>query len=127
MERKALQPEGLRKPAVPLSTVIVSGDLVYVSGQGGHGADGNLVQGSFEDEARQTFENVRACLAAAGCGFGDVLRVGGYLVALEDFPTYNEIYREFFSEPYPARTTIQCGLAGGMRIEIDAVARAPGG
>jgi 2-iminobutanoate/2-iminopropanoate deaminase len=127
VERKALQPEGLRKPAVPLSSVLVSGDLVYVSGQGGFDADGKLVQTSFENEARQVFENVRLCLAAAGCGFGDVLRVGGYLVALEDFPAYNEIYRDFFSEPFPARTTIQAGLAGGMRIELDVVARQPGG
>jgi len=112
---------------VPLSTVIVSGDLVYVSGQGGHDADGKLVQTSFEAEARQVFENLRLCLAAAGCGFGDVLRVGGYLVALEDFPVYNEIYRGYFVEPFPARTTIQAGLAAGMRIELDVVARRPGG
>jgi 2-iminobutanoate/2-iminopropanoate deaminase len=125
MERKSLQPDGLRQPAVPLSSVIVSGDLVYISGQGGFGPDGKLVQDDFRSEARQTLENVRLCLAAAGCGFGDVLRVGAYLVSLEDFPAYNEIYREFFTEPFPARTTVQTGLAAGMRIEIDAVARRP--
>jgi 2-iminobutanoate/2-iminopropanoate deaminase len=126
VERKGLQPEGVSAPRVPLSPVLVSGDLVYVSGQGGHDAEGNLVQTSFEAEARQTFENLGRCLEAAGCGFGDVLRVGGYLVALDDFPAYNALYREFFAEPYPARTTIQSGLAGGMRIELDAVARRPG-
>lgn len=126
MGREGLKVEGIAPVRVPLSSVVVSGDLVFVSGQGGFDADGKLPQDDFAAEVRQTLGNVRRCLAAAGCGLDDVLRVGAYLVSLDDFPVYNEIYREHFSEPFPARTTIECRLAGGMRIEIDAVARRPG-
>jgi 2-iminobutanoate/2-iminopropanoate deaminase len=124
VEKQALHPEGIRKATVPISSVVISGDLVYVSGQGGFDADGNL-PGDFRAEVRQTLENIGLCLASAGCGFGDVLRCGGFLADLGDFAAYNEVYREFFSEPFPARTTVQTGLASGMRVEIDAVARKP--
>jgi 2-iminobutanoate/2-iminopropanoate deaminase len=124
VEKQALHPEGIRKGTVPISSVVVSGDLVYVSGQGGFDTDGKL-PGDFRAEVRQTLENIRLCLAAAGCGFGDVLRCGGFLSDLGDFEAYNEVYREFFGEPFPARTTVQTGLAAGMRVEIDAIARKP--
>ena len=62
------------------------------------------------------------CLQVAGCSLGDVLKVGGFVTSMDDFPAYNEVYREFFSEPFPARTTVQVGLAMGMRVEIDCVA-----
>jgi 2-iminobutanoate/2-iminopropanoate deaminase len=52
--------------------------------------------------------------------------VNGYLVDLDHFAVYNEIYREFFSEPYPARTTVGAALATGLLVEVEAVARRRG-
>jgi 2-iminobutanoate/2-iminopropanoate deaminase len=122
MPRQALQPEGRPKPTPPYSPVVVAGDTVYTAGQTGTGVDGNLVAGGIAEQTRQTLENVRACVAAAGCTMDDVVKVNAHLVDLADFPAYNEVYREFFAEPYPARTSVQSGLPAGVLIEIEAIA-----
>ena len=69
--------------------------------------------------------NLASCLGAAGCGFDDVVKVNVFLLDLADFDEFNAVYRTAFDEPYPARTTVQAGLPGGIRIEIEAVARVP--
>jgi 2-iminobutanoate/2-iminopropanoate deaminase len=123
--REALKPEGLAPPKPPYSSVIVTGDLVYTAGQGPYDAAGNLVSEDFAEQAHQAFKNIGICLTAAGCGFEDVVKVNGFLTDLADFPTYNEIYREYFTEPYPARTTVGTQLLG-FKIEVEAIARKPG-
>lgn len=123
MPRQALQPEGLAVPKPPYSPVVVSGDTVYTAGQIGNDPEGNLVEGGIAEQARRTLENVRTCLDAAGCKLDDVVKVNAYLADLGDFPAYNEVYVEFFSKPYPARTSVQAGLPPGVLIEIEAVAR----
>ena len=125
MPRQALQPEGLAVPKPPYSPVVVSGDTVYTAGQIGNDPEGNLVEGGIAEQARRTLENVRTCLEAAGCTLDDVVKVNAYLADLGDFPAYNEVYVEFFSKPYPARTSVQAGLPPGVLIEIEAVARRP--
>ena len=125
MPRQALQPEGLAVPKPPYSPVVVSGDTVYTAGQIGNDPEGNLVEGGIAEQARRTLENVRTCLDAAGCTLDDVVKVNAYLADLGDFPAYNEVYVEFFSKPYPARTSVQAGLPPGVLIEIEAVARRP--
>ena len=123
MPRQALQPEGLAVPKPPYSPVVVSGDTVYTAGQIGNDPEGNLVEGGIAEQARRTLENVRTCVEAAGCTLDDVVKVNAYLADLGDFPAYNEVYVEFFSKPYPARTSVQAGLPPGVLIEIEAVAR----
>lgn len=126
MSRQAIQPDGMAMPKPPYSPVVVSGDLVYTAGQVAHDADGSLVTGGIEEQTRQTLENVRMCLEAAGCTLDDVQKVNAFLADLGDFEGYNGVYREFFAEPYPARTSVQAGLPPGILIEIEAVARKPG-
>lgn len=121
----AIQPEGVAKPAAPFSPVVVSGDLVYTAGQVGFDATGTIVEGGIEEQTRQTFENLRLCLEAAGCGFEDVIKVNAYLTDLGNFAAYNDVYRELFVEPYPARTTVGAALAPGLLVEVEAVARRP--
>jgi 2-iminobutanoate/2-iminopropanoate deaminase len=123
MPRQALQPDGVAAPKPPFSSVVVSGDLVYTAGQVAYDADGSLVAGGIEEQTRQTLENVRACLEAAGCTLDDVMKVTAFLADLGDFDGYNSVYREFFSEPYPARTSVQAGLPDGVLVEIEAFAR----
>ena len=110
--RQTLQPEGLAVPKVPYSSVVVSDDLVFTAGQAPFDADGKLVSEDFAEQAHQTFRNLGLCLEAAGCGFADVVKVNAFLVDLGDFPAYNEAYRQYFSEPYPARTTVGANLVG---------------
>jgi 2-iminobutanoate/2-iminopropanoate deaminase len=112
-------------PKPPYSPVVVSGDTVYTAGQIANDPERNLVAGGIAEQARRTLENVRACVEAAGCTLDDVVKVNAYLADLGDFPGYNEVYVEFFAQPYPARTSVQAGLPPGVLIEIEAIARKP--
>ena len=123
MARQALQPEGLAKPKPPYSPVVISGDHVFTAGQVAYDAAGNLVEGGIEEQTRQALENVRACLVAAGSTLDGVVKVTAFLSDLGNFEGYNNVYREFFGEPYPARTSVQAGLPPGILVEIEAVAR----
>jgi 2-iminobutanoate/2-iminopropanoate deaminase len=123
MPRQAYQPEGMAKPKPPYSPVVVSGDTVWTAGQIANDADGNLIDGDIAEQTRRTLENVRACLEAVGCTLDDVVKVNAYLADLGDFPGYNEVYREFFAEPYPARSSVGAGLPPGVLVEIEAIAR----
>lgn len=122
--REPIQPEGLAVPAAPYTPVVASGDLVWTSGQVPFDESGKLVSDDITEQVVQTLENVGKCLRAAGCDFGDVIKVNAYLADLAHFPAYNEVYRRYFQEPYPARTTVQAGLVG-FKVEIEAVARRP--
>jgi 2-iminobutanoate/2-iminopropanoate deaminase len=117
-------PSGLSQPIAPYSPVVVSRDMVFLSGQIPFDQNGKLVSDEFEPQAKQVFENMRRCLEAAGCGFEDVLKVNAFLASFDDFGAYNEVYGQYFAPPYPARTTVQAGLYG-FRIEIEAIARRP--
>jgi len=84
---------------------------------------GQVERGDVVDEFRMAMGNVRLLLEAAGSGLDRVLKVTLYLADIEDFARVNEAYRSFFSEPFPARTTIQAArLPLGIRVEVDVVA-----
>ena len=108
----------------PYSQAIESAGLVYSSGQIGlDPASGELVEG-VEAQVHQVMRNLRAVLSAAGLDFADVVKTTIFLADMEDFAAVNSIYAEYFTEPYPARSTVQAaGLPKGARIEVDVVAR----
>jgi 2-iminobutanoate/2-iminopropanoate deaminase len=124
MGRTALQPDGIAVPKPPYSPVVVSGDLVYTAGQVPFDENGNLVSEDFAEQAHQTFRNLGRCLEAAGCSLADVIKVNAYVTDFANFPTFNEVYREYLGEPYPARTTIGVQLVG-FKLEVEAIARKP--
>lgn len=110
----------------PYSNVAVSGDLVAVASQVPFDKGHHLVSREFAEQARQVFANLHRCLQVAGCDFVDVVKVTGYLSDAGMIDEYNDIYREYFSPPYPARTTVACHLVvPGMLIQVDAFARLP--
>ena len=125
MQRQVLQPEGMVKPKAPYSPVVVSGDLVYTAGQVAFDGAGRIVGDGIEEQVRQVLDNIGRCLAAAGCGFEDVIKVNAFLTDMANFAAFNAVYQEYFGEPYPARTTVEAGLAPGFLVEIEAVARKP--
>lgn len=110
------------KSSLPFSPAIKAGDFLFVSGQASVDQAGNIVKGTFEEECRRSFDNVKLILAAAGLTFKDVVQVRNYLSAQEYLSTFNQIYREYFSEPYPARTTIMGCLGDLLKFEVDVVA-----
>jgi len=119
----------IQHPAKRVSTgayssgVLIDGWL-YVSGQGPIDmATGEVLHGTIEEETRLTLQHIGAILAQAGMSFADVVKCTVHLADISEFPRYNEVYRSFFSGVLPARTTVQSVLGGGMKIEIDAIAR----
>ena len=108
----------------PYSQAVRVGNTLYLSGQTPlDPATGELVVGDISVQARRVFENLKAVLNAADASFEDVVRVGIYLTDLGDFAAVNDVMKEYFHEPYPARSTI--GVAALPRVsavEIDMVA-----
>jgi 2-iminobutanoate/2-iminopropanoate deaminase len=119
-----------RAPAAvgPYSQAVRVGDLVLCSGQIPlDPKSGAIVAGDFAEQARRVLDNLSAVVDAAGCSMADVVRTTIYLVDLSDFSALNEIYARYFEPPFPARSTVQVSsLPRGARIEIDAMAYAPG-
>jgi 2-iminobutanoate/2-iminopropanoate deaminase len=111
----------------PYSNVVVSGDLVAVASQVPFDESHHLVGTGFAEQAHQVFANLTRCLHLAGCGMTDVIKITAYLADTALVPEYNDIYRQYFSPPYPARTTVGCSLVvPGMLLQVDALARRPG-
>jgi 2-iminobutanoate/2-iminopropanoate deaminase len=96
---------------------------VLTAGQVGFDENGDLVSDKIEAQARQVFDNLRRCLEAAGSSLDEVVKVNAFLADFADFEAYNEVYRQHFSAPFPVRTTVQAGLAPGLRLEVEAIAR----
>lgn len=111
---------------LPFSPAVRVGNLVFVSGQASVDATGKIVSDSFEGEFRRSVENMLKVLRSAGCDLKDVVQTRNYVRDAADVPRYNELYREYFSAPYPARTTITNCLPPTLRYEIECVAVAKG-
>ncbi len=108
----------------PYSLAIANGDLLFVSGQIPlDSATGKLVGGDVSAQARQSLENLKSVLEAAGLGFGHVVKTTIFLTDMADFAAVNEVYKAYVSEPYPARSTIAvAALPLGAKVEIEMIA-----
>lgn len=121
---KIIHSEKAPKAIGPYSQAVLAGNTLYLSGQTPlDPSTGKLVEGDISAQARQVFENLAAVLAAADAGFAQVVRVGIYLTDLGNFAAVNEVMKQYFAEPYPARSTIGvAALPLGAAVEIDLVA-----
>ena len=108
----------------PYSQAIVSGGLVFCSGQVAlDPTTGQLVEGDAQAQTERALENLRAVLEAAGSDLARVVRTTLYLVDMADFARVNEVYARFFSADPPARSTVEVrALPRGARVEVDAIA-----
>jgi len=135
---KAITVEGKATPRGRFPHVKVSGDLVFVSGTSSRRPD-NTIEGASADQfgattldirvqTRAVIENIREVLAAAGADLSDLVQTTAYLVSMNDFAGYNEVWAEFFDEDGPTRTTVAVHQLPHphLLIEIQAVARVTG-
>jgi len=107
---------------LPFSPSVCYGDLIFISGQASVDATGKIVSDTFEGEFRRSIENVRKVLEAAGSDLEHVIQTRNYVRDAEDVALYNQLYREYFKDPFPARTTITNCLPSSLRYEIEVVA-----
>lgn len=123
-EIEILRSDAVNPSGLPFSDGVRIGRLVIMSGMLGikpHTLE--LAGGGLDGQTRQTLENLRSVLAAHGLSLRDVVRVQVMLADIADWPRFNEIYREYFSEPFPARSAFATnGLALGARVEVEAFA-----
>ena len=112
--------EGL---GLPFSESVRVGDLLFLSGMVGVAADGKLVAGGIVTETHQIFTSMRAALERRDLGFADVVKCTVFLTDIAEWPAFNEIYKEYFKAPYPARSALAAsGLALGAQVEVECIA-----
>jgi reactive intermediate/imine deaminase len=107
----------------PYSQATRAGNTVFFSGQIAlDPATGHLVEGDIQAQARRAFDNLKAVCEAAGGSMDDIVRVGLYLIDLGEFAAVNAVMGEYFSQPYPARSTVEVSaLPKGSLFEVDAI------
>jgi 2-iminobutanoate/2-iminopropanoate deaminase len=109
----------------PYSQAIAHGGLVFVSGQLGVDAEGNMVEGGISEQTEQVMQNLAAILEAAGTSLQKVVKATIFLADLGDFQAMNEVYARHVGDEPPARATFQvAALPSGALIEIEVVAAA---
>jgi reactive intermediate/imine deaminase len=123
MARKPIHSDLAPAAIGPYSQAVRAGNTVYLSGQTPlDPATGVLVEGDIAMQARRALDNLKAVCEAAGGSFDHVVRIGLYLTDLGNFAAVNAVMAEYFTTPYPARSTIEvAGLPKGADFEIDAV------
>jgi reactive intermediate/imine deaminase len=107
----------------PYSQAVRVGNTVYLSGQIPLLPEtGVMLEGNVEVQARQVFDNMQAVCHAAGGSLSDIARLGIFLTDLADFAAVNAVMAEYFTAPYPARSTVQVSaLPRGAQVEVDAI------
>ena len=113
---------------VPLAEAVRVGDTLYLSGQIGiQPGTLKLVPGGIKEEAKQTLTNIKTTLEAHGYTLRDVVKCTVMLADIAKWGDFNEVYKSFFSEPYPARSALGAnGLAVGAQVEVECIAVANG-
>src|SRR5882757_5703910 len=115
---------GVIKSPLPFSPAIRAGDFLFISGMASADENGVIKPDTFDNEARRTYRNVARILSAACLDFTRVVQVRCYLARQEDWDAHNRIYKEFFKEPFPARTTLVGCLGDLVKYEVDVIAYA---
>ena len=129
MRYDAVEFEGMPKALGPWTQGVRVGNLVFTAGMTALNDRGEIVgRGDIKAQTRQTLENVRMVLEAAGSSLDDVVKVTAWLTDLRNYGGYNEVYAEYFGPRFPPRATLQSpGLVPleGLMVEIEAIAVVP--
>ena len=124
MGKKIFNTESAGVTGGPYSQAVIYNDIIYLSGQGALDPETNQVKtGSIEEETELAFKNIQIILEAAGSGLGNILRVTVYLLDMDEYGLFNDVYRKYFPSDPPARTCVQAAkLPFETRVEIDIIA-----
>ena len=114
--------EGMPTSHLPFSPAVRVGDLIFVSGQASVDATGKIVPDTFEGEFRRSIENMKKVLEGAGSDLKHVVQTRNYIRDPANVARYNELYREYFSAPFPTRTTVTNCLPPTLHYEVECVA-----
>ncbi len=108
----------------PYSQAVKSGKLIFTSGQIAiDPATNTLIEGGIEEQTRRVLDNLKAILSARGANMYQVVKTVVFLKDMNDFAKVNEIYAEYFTGDYPARSCVEVArLPKDVLIEIEAVA-----
>ena len=107
----------------PYSQAIAANGFLFISGQLGVTPSGEFAGADVKSQAQRSLQNLQAILSEAGLGFENVVKTTIFLADIADFAAVNEIYAEFFKEPYPARSTVAVKtLPKGGLVEIELIA-----
>ena len=122
--KKLIRTTGAPQPIGPYSQAIEAGNFLFISGQGAIDPQtSKMVTGDIEAQTQRTLENVKSIVEAAGFAMKDVVKVSVFLRKMADFQKMNAVYKEYFAENPPARTTVEAVLpVADMLIEIDVIA-----
>lgn len=106
----------------PYSQAIAANGMLYVSGQIPVNPATGEVSSDVSEQTKQSMENIKAILEEAGTDFSKVVRCGIFIKNMDDFAKINEVYGAYFTEPYPARATVEVSrLPKDVLVEIDAI------
>jgi reactive intermediate/imine deaminase len=124
MGREEISVDGLHEPLSHYTDAVRFGELLFISGCTPIDAEMNLVGTDAATQCRKVLDNMAMILAAAGCGFRDVLKVTVYLTDASDRTLINPVRREYFGDAKPASTLVEVASLAidGMKVEIDAIA-----
>ena len=122
MNQKSIHPAQAPKPIGPYSVAMQAGNTVYLSGQIGLDPKTMQLIDGIEQQTHQAFQNMQVVLAAVGANFKNVVKVTIFITDMNTFPMVNQIMSEYFSEPYPARSTVGVKeLPKGALVEIEGI------
>ncbi len=123
MSNKIISTKNAPQAIGPYSQAVETGNLIFISGQVPINPEtGDVVSGSIEEQANQVIKNIQNICEAADYGLGDIVKLSIFLTDLGNFSIVNEVMTKHFSEPYPARATIEVSaLPLGVDIEIEAI------
>ena len=123
-QRQAITTPGSAPAIGPYSPALRVGNLLFLSGQIPlDPGTGQIVEGDIRTQTTRVLDNMRALLEAGAASFAQVARTTIFLADMNDFAAVNEVYAKYFSQPYPARATVQVArLPRDVRVEIDAIA-----
>lgn len=124
MSKKVIIADNAPRPVTRYSQGILAGNTLYV--QGVIALDpktGKMTEGPMDAQARRVFESIKAIVEKAGLTMADVVKVTAFLSNLDDYPAFNEVYRQYFmADPPPVRTTVQAKMPFGALVEVDVIA-----
>lgn len=123
MEKKVIATNNAPGAIGPYSQAINVGDFIYTSGQLPINAATGVMPESIEEQTKESLENVKAIVEAAGSSMDKVIKTTVFLQDMNDFVKMNEVYAKYFAQPYPARSAVQVArLPKDAKVEIEVIA-----